>query len=475
MSDVNKNTKAKFVSGNIMKHILVMTFSSSVSLFVLFLVDLVDMFFISQLGEVALASAIGFAGTILFFTTSISIGLAIASGALVSKNLGAGKEEDAKGYAYSVFVLGFAFSIVIAFIIWVFVPDLLRLLGANGDALKYASDYLRIIIPSMPILILAMGANATIRALGFAKQSMIVMVSGALVNAILDPIFIFGLDMGIHGAAVASVFARLTMFGFGYYYLMHKHQFITSLSLSDLMSRVKVVLFIAIPAILTNVATPIGNAYVLSVMSDFGDSAVAGMSVIARIIPFAFVSVFALSGAIGPIIGQNFGAKLYTRVRECFQMSLYFSIVYSLIITLILVLSSNVITGVFKLQGEASELVRFFCLWISLSFIFNGLQFICNSAFNNIGYAKYSTIANFSKATLGTIPFVYIGAQITGPKGVLVGQAIGAIAVSLMTYFVYRRVLTSIESGDVDHQRLINKDDGFKKRHPSWPFSRHSG
>lgn len=125
--------QAKFLEGSLMRHITVMSLTASVGLMAVFVVDFVDMIFISMLGKAELAAAIGYAGAILFFTGSFGIGMAIACGALVARALGAGDGDLARRRATSSLILGFAFGAVFAALIWVFVPDLVSLLGATGE------------------------------------------------------------------------------------------------------------------------------------------------------------------------------------------------------------------------------------------------------------------------------------------------------------------------------------------------------
>ena len=172
---------------------------------------------------------------------------------------------------------------------------------------------------------------------------------------------------------------------------------------------------VAVPAILTNIATPIGNAYIMYTLSDFGDSAVAGYSIIGRIMPVAFCLVFAISGAVGPIIGQNHGAHLYDRVRQVIRKSFVIICLYSVIVSLILFAIKNQIVSIFNADGQAANLIILFCIWVAILTIFRGFLFVANAAFNNLGRAKYSTIMNFGKATIGTIPFVITEQNIMVP------------------------------------------------------------
>ncbi|GAL09542.1 multidrug and toxin extrusion (MATE) family efflux pump YdhE/NorM homolog [Vibrio astriarenae] len=218
--------EAKFTQGSTMKHILVMSGAGSIGLMALFVVDLVDMLFISMLGQDELAAAVGFAGTLVFFSTSISIGTSIAMGALVSKSLGAKRHLEAQRISISTMMTALLISCTVSVIVYIFIPELLSLIGAKGYAAERAEAYLRILIPSGPLVAVGMAAGAGLRAAGDAKRSMWATLAGGIVNAILDPIFIFALEMNVEGAAWASVIARFTVFYFSVAPLVRVHNLV---------------------------------------------------------------------------------------------------------------------------------------------------------------------------------------------------------------------------------------------------------
>ncbi len=437
--------QAKFVKGSIFKHILVMSSTNAIGLTALFLVDLIDLFFISLLGEVKLAAAIGYAGTLSFFTTSIAIGISIAMSALVSRSIGQKDREKAKRFAINIAVFGFLLTSLFSAVMWYFIPELLALLGATDDTLTYATSYLRILVPSLPFLCLAMNMGAALRAVGDAKKAMYSTLTGGAVNAIFDPIFIFALGMGLEGAAIASVLARFAVLAVGFYGAHFQHRLIGQFHWEDFKQDIRPIVAIAGPGILTNIATPFGNAYVTAEIAQFGDGYVAGWAVVGRILPVAFGMIFALSGAIGPIIGQNYGANLFDRVRATLNDSLKFVTLYVLTAAMCLAFAQELIISAFGVGDQGASIVRLFCQAIAVSFVFSGGQFIANASFNNLGFASYSTLLNVGKSTLGTIPFVYFGALWYGPSGVLYGQALGTMIFGILAVIIAYRLIAKIE------------------------------
>ncbi|MCG9697072.1 MATE family efflux transporter [Shewanella sp. Isolate11] len=442
-------SKAKFVEGDIMRHIWVMSSTAAIGISALFVVDLLDIFFLSLLGEQELAAAVGYAGSISFFITSIGIGLSIALGALVSRAIGAKELALAKRLLLNCAVVSLVVSVFVAIVVSFSIPQLLALVGASGKTAELAADYLYILVPSMPVICLAMALGAALRAVGDAKLSMMSTLCGGGVNLVFDPIFIFLLAMGIEGAALASVLARFAVLFVSAYGVFVKHKLIGRFEFPALKQDLKPIFAVAGPAMMTNIATPIGNVVVTRAIADFGDSFVAAWAVLGRLTPVAFGMIFALSGAIGPIVGQNFGARQFERVRESLTKAIQFCAAYVVCLSVCLFILKEQIIVIFAMQGEGAELIRFFCNYIAVFFVFSGALFVANASFNNLGKAKYSTLFNVGKATLGTIPFVYYGAQWGGVEGVLVGQVIGSILFGTLGVWTAYRLVDKVQNSPV--------------------------
>jgi putative MATE family efflux protein len=427
---------AKFVEGSLMRHIIVMSSTSAVGLVSIFLVDLLDMWFISLLGDSRLVAAIGFATTLTFFATSISIGTSIAAGALVSKCLGSKDRKLAKEYATNTLIIASIVSVLCVIIMLLSMDTLLGLLGAKGYVAQVAKTYLVIVMPASVLLAVGLGASAALRATGDAKGSMMSTLSGGAVNAVLDPILIFSLGLGVTGAAIASVFARLAVFSYAISRAHFKHRLLARPSAKSFKLCRRHILNIAFPAMITNMATPFSNAYVTSAIAVYGNSYVAGYAVIGRLVPVCFGFLFSLSGAIGPILGQNFGAGMWDRLERALKDSLVIIIIFSFAVSFLLWFWQDSIINLFKLDLQASDIVSLFCTFIAITFIFNGMLFVSNAAFNNLGSPRLASALNVGKATIGTVPFVILGSQYWGAGGVLIGQAAGSILFGLLAYRV---------------------------------------
>lgn len=448
-AEPDPDTTPRFVTGSTMRHTLVMTATGSIGLVAIFIVDFANLFYISQLGETELAAAIGYAGTLMFFVTSAAIGTTIGITALVSRALGAGDKEKAKAQAATGLMFIFGLISIISIGCYLFLDPLLRGLGASGLTLEVAIGFLRIVIPSMPLLALGMAMSGLLRAVGDAKRAMYVTLGAGIAAAIMDPFFIFFLDMGVNGAAVSTTLSRVALLGMGIHGAMRVHDLVGRPNLPNFQAQIGGLIGIALPAILTNVATPVGNAIITRAIAPYGDDAVAGWAIVGRIIPVAFGAIFALSGAVGPILGQNYGAGRIDRVQRAFMDSLILILVYTIVVWGILFVARGPIIVLFDADGDAAALVTLFCTYVAAAFIFNGALFVANASFNNLGYATYSTVFNWGRATLGTLPFVWLGAQLEwgggGAQGVLIGQALGSVVFGLAAVVTAYYVMQKLE------------------------------
>jgi putative MATE family efflux protein len=418
----------KFTHGSTLRHVVVMTATGSVGLMAIFIVDFLNLFYIALLGQAELAAAIGYAGTLLFFTVSLCIGISISGTALVSRALGARRRGEARRLATSSLVFMAAVTLVLTLATLPLLSPLLTLFGATGRAHEIAWRFLLIVMPTTPLMGLGMACAGLLRAVGDAKRAMYVTLSGGLITAVFDPLLIFGLELGVDGAAITSIFARLGLIAIGFNGCVRIHNLLARPDVRAAIADARSLSGIAVPAVLANIATPFGNAIVTAAVARYGDSAVAGYAVIGRIIPLAFGAIFALAGSIGPILGQNLGAERYDRVRRTLLDGMTFTTVYCIAMCLVLVVLRESIVKVFGATGEGAELIRFFCIYIAPSWIVVGWLFVANAGFNNLGFPTWSTVFNWGRATVGTIPFVYFGATQFGAAGVLAGQALGAVA-----------------------------------------------
>lgn len=416
----------KFVTGSLLRHIAVMAGTGAVGLVAIFSVDLINLLYISMLGDQDISAAVGFVGVVGFFHLSIYIGVMIGMVATLSRRIGARQLDEARALASSAMAWVVILSVLLAGLNLLFLDPLLRLLGAQGRVLELAHGFLVITLPSTVLLGMGMACTAILRSVGDARRSMFITLIPAVVTAVLDPLFIFGLHLGLTGAALVLLIARCVLVSVGLYGAVKVHRLLIPVRRERLLRDGRTLAAVAGPAVLTNLATPVGTAFVTHSIASFGASAVAGQATIERLTPVAFGVIYSLSGAVGPVLGQNLGAKQFDRVRKGLRASLYFMVLAVLTGWLLLAVAQNPLVQLFALEGSAANMVHAFCSWIAGSFLFMGALFVANAAFNNLGKPLWSTGFNWARATLGTIPFAWWGAQ-HGPVQVLAGQAAGAL------------------------------------------------
>jgi putative MATE family efflux protein len=417
---------ATFTQGSILRHTLIMTATGSIGMIAIFLVDFLSLLYVSWLGRTELKAAVGFATQLLFFPVSINIGLAIAITATVSRALGAGDREEARRLAASGLLQATLVSGAVAILALAFAGPLLDTLGARGETLVVAQRFLLITLPGNVPLALGMCLSGVLRAVGDARRAMYVTLAGGLLTAVVDPLLIFGFRWGVDGAALSTLLSRFAFLAVGLRGAVFVHRLIALPRLDTALADLRLNMRIALPAILTNLATPVGNAYALHVFARFGDAAVAASAVIDRIVPLAFGVLFALTGAVGPIFGQNYGAQRFDRVRQTLIRSCMITAVYTLIVWIALALSWSAIADLFKAADDTARYIAFFCRWGISAWLFLGWLFVANAAFNNLGYPMLAMLFNWGRASLGTIPFVTLGAWLGGVEGGQLGMALGA-------------------------------------------------
>jgi putative MATE family efflux protein len=447
-----KPPDAVFTQGSTMRHVIRMTLTGSIGLMAIFLVDFLSLLYISWLKNEALTAAVGYSSVILFFLTSINIGFMIAATALTARRIGMGDRAGARRIAGSSMGWMVVASVLVLALVLPFLKPLLGLLGADGIVAETAERYLLIALPSNVLMAVGMGFSGILRAVGDANRSMYVTLSGGIVTAIVDPILIFGLGLGIDGAAICIVISRAVFALVGWHGAITVHRMVERPAAGAMLADGAAIAAIAGPTILTNIATPFATAVVARIVSDYGPWAIAANAVIDRLIPIAFGAMFALSGAVGPIMAQNWGAGRFDRMRATLRDSFIFAGLYVLFSWVVLVLCRHWIVQLFALTGPAAEGVIFFC-WISgPMWFFIGLLFTANAAFNNLGFPLYSTILNWGRATIGTIPFAWGGAKLFGYEGALAGMALGSVIFGIIAVFLAIRTITTLEKRQ--HERI---------------------
>lgn len=424
-----------------MGHVIRMTMTGAVGITFVFLVDAANLFWLAWLGDERLVAAIGFAFAIQFLSVSSGVGLMIAATALISRKIGEGHWGEARHMATSSMIITVTVQSLIALIIILFRYQLLDFAGAEGETRELAARYLLWTVPSLALMAIGLIGSAALRAHGDGKRAMYVTLTSGSVSMVVDPVLIIGLGLGLDGASIALIISRIVLTGMALRFAIGTHDLLARPSLVAVRENLKPFALIAAPALLAQMSTPAGGYLLTGVISQFGDAAVAAWAVVNRLYVMAFGGIFSLSGAIGGILGQNFGAKQYDRLWSTYRDALIFCAVYALIAWGILAVLTPVIISGFGLMAEGAEVLRAFTVIACAAQGLMGMVYVTNSAFNSLGHPNRSIIVNWGRDGLLLLPIAWWAAAVWGAPGVVYGQAIaGALAGGLAAIWAGRFV-----------------------------------
>ncbi len=460
---------ARFLTGSTMGHVIRMTATGAMGITFVFLVDAANLVWISQLGDPSLVAAIGFAYAIQFFSVSSGIGLMIAATAVMSRSIGAGDRLAARRQAGGAMAIAVAVQSGVALLIVLFRHELVALAGATGQTAELAARYLGLTIPSLPFMAVGMMASGALRAEGLGAKAMYVtLLSGALLM-LVDPVLILWMGLGLDGAAIGLFAFRLALMGLGLFFAAYQHGLIAMPDLAMARQVLRPYMAVAVPAIATQLATPAGNYFLTIVMAPFGDDAVAAWAVVGRLTVVAFGGIFALSGAIGGIFGQNYGAGLCDRLRSTYRDALLFCVLYTASAWALLLLATPAVITAFGLSGQGAEVLWAFTTIGVGGFMFIGALFVSNAAFNALGRPARSTVVNWLKDGALSWPAATLLASLYGAPGVIYGQAAAGALVGALSALWGWRFVQSLrpvppETLDLPPQRPYPNPDRYRSR-----------
>lgn len=433
--------QGRFITGSLMRHVVTMSLSGTLGLSFTFFVDFLALWWVSQLRDEAMIAAVGIAATIQFAAMSIAIGMMIGAVALVSRAIGMGERARARRIATVGIVLMVAVQTVVAALLWTFRREVLVATGAEGEMLDLGARFLTITLPSMPVIATGIACSAILRAVGDAWRSMAVTMAAGAVAVVLDPVLIYLLGWGVTGAAVSIVLARSVMMALGLRFAIRSHDILAAPAREDIVTFFRPYLAIALPAIATQLSTPFGNWILTREIAAQGESAVAGWGVVMRLSILAFGGIFALSGSIGGIIGQNSGAGRPDRVAGAYRAALTFCAGYTLVVWALMAALSEPIVASFGLSADGAAVVRAFTRLAAGAFVFTGALFVANASFNNLGRPLRSTAANWFRDGVLMFPLGAALASALGAEGVVWANALAnVIAGTVAAWLAWRYI-----------------------------------
>jgi putative MATE family efflux protein len=453
MSSTSNKHSYNLSEGSIQKSLIRMTTPMIIGMLLLFTFSLVDTLFISFLGTEALA-AISFTFPVTFTIMSLAIGLGIGASAVVGKYLGRSEYEKAKEASTVINYISLVLAAIVVAVCWFFMDSIFHLMGARESLMPTIREYMVVWFPGSIMIVCIMTGNSILRACGDTKTPSMLMAGAGLINAILDPIFIFGIGpipaMGIQGAAWATVIA----WGVCYFYLMYilviqKELVSGSLpSRPAMLSSGREMLRIGVPAAGANMMTPLAAGIMTAIAASFGDEAVAAFGVGARLEPMATLIVLAMSSSLPPLISQNFGAGKINRVEEAYRLSIKFILGWQMLVYVVLALGAGLIASTFSDDPEVIGTIKLFLWILPLGYGMQGIIILTNSSLNALHRPMSALYLSSARFFVFYVPLAYVGSQWFG----LVGFFGGALCGNLLMAAISLRTCNTAISGEQQNQ-----------------------
>lgn len=407
--------------------------------------NIIDTLFVAQLGTIPLA-AMSFTFPVAAFVISVSVGLSMGTAAVISQAYGRKDVDTVRRLATASILLGLLISVVFVIAGLTTVGPLYTALGATDQTLPLIRRYIFLWYIGIPTILMTMAAASAIRATGDTKNPGIIMVVGALLNVILDPIMIFGLfgfpRLELFGAALATVISQAITLVLALFILHVRLSMVTISWLSPraLLASWSQILDVAVPATGTNLLFPISMAFVTWLASRFGPEGVAAVGAGLRIESLAFVVVIGLAAAMVPFVGQNWGARRFDRVYEAQSSANRFTFVWGLFCWVIFVALAHPIARLFS--GDDRVIVGIVqYLWIMpAGLATQGIFLTVSSTFNAIGRPLTSATMSVLRVFIFYLPLSWLGTVLLGFPGMIGGIAVTNIITGTAAIMLFKRI-----------------------------------
>lgn len=408
--------------------------------------NFIDTIFIARLGTLELA-AITFTFPIVFLIIGVSMGMGMGASAVISKAYGENNLEKVKKLTTDGIVISFLSALIFVIIGLIFFEEVFLMMGASQEILPYIKEYMRIWYPGIVFITIPMVGNAAIRAIGDTKIPSLVMMIAVAINIILDPIFIFGLGfipkMGLTGAAIATLFGRFISLIICLYFLIKKYDMLdlNFRNFFKLKESFKEILYVGLPSSITNILMPVGMAIIISMVSKYGEPAVAAMGAASRVEMLTMTIFMALGSVLGPFIGQNWGAKKSDRIFAAIKHSYLFSLVWGALMFLFFYVFKEEIAIFVK---DDFEVVKYMVLFLSItpiSIAFRGVMMVVSTSLNILKKPIMATVLTILHMFIIFIPLAYYLSDIFGFIGIFWASVISAFCTSIIGYFILNKHL----------------------------------
>ncbi len=431
---------AKLTQGPVGKHLRDMTLPMLLGITTMMAQAFIDTWFLGRVGDRALA-AYSFGFPILMIVTSIAIGLGAGTSSVVARAIGSDDDRRARRLVTDSIILSFLITIVVSVTGILTITPLFRLLGAPEDMLPMIRTFMIILYAGVPLIVVGMVGMSSMRATGDTRLPSKLMIGAALLNVVLDPIFIFGVgpipSLGLNGAAVAGVIARGAAFIGTIYLLLHKLDMISFArpEWPELRRSWTDILYVGLPAAGTNAIVPAGLAVITAMIARFGPEAVAGFGVASRIESLVLVIYYAMSAVIGPFVGQNLSAGKEDRIQLSLKLCAQFCIASGLGIAAVLALLSGFLPTLFSDSEEVMRVTRLFLITAPIGYGAYGIVMVVNAAFNGLGNPMPGVVVSVTRILVLYVPLAVIGMRLYGVVGIFAAYAVANVVSGIIGYY----------------------------------------
>lgn len=406
--------------------------------------QLVDSAFIGQLGVLPLAAQ-GFTLPIQMIIIGIQVGLGIATTAVISKALGAGKERYAQQLGGLIVTMGGVGVAAIAVLLYLIREPILLLLSAPDSVLPIIDTYWVFWLVSAWVGAMLYFFYSICRSNGNTMLPGTMMMVTSLLNLVLDPIFIFTLDLGINGAAIATILS----FGFGILVVApkvtRKHWLNFDWSDLNVVKSIRSIANIMGPAMISQLLPPLSSMLATKLLASFGTAAVAAWAVGSRYEFFAIVSVLALTMSMPPMVGRLLGASKLEDIRKLVIIAVKFILGFQLLIAAITWLSAKPLAALMTSEQQVTEILSWHLLIVPFSLGPLGICMLMVSISNALGKAYTALTISALRLFAFFLPCLWLGAQLGGLQGLFWGGVFGNILAGASAWFTYQRALKQVE------------------------------
>ncbi|MGL5949178.1 MAG: MATE family efflux transporter [Aeromonas sp.] len=416
--------------------------------------NLVDTFFIGQLGTQALA-AVSLTFPVTFIVTSLMMGLGAGLSAQVGHALGQGHgsaQDSDKAARLTTDGVGLAWLLVSALALLgaATITPLFHWLGATRALIALIHDYMLIWYLCVPLLVLPMVGNAAIRATGDTRTPSLIMAVAGLVNGLLDPLLIFGLGpvpaFGIGGAAMATAISWLIAMLVSFYLLREREKLLLAhfSPWATLKVHWQQLWQVALPAALSNMLTPLASTVLMAQLASFGAPVLAAYGAAARLEALLLIVMMALSSVLAPFVSQNMGAGKPERAGAALLGSMRFALALQLGLAAVMWFAAPWVAGLFSREPQVIALCTFYLQWVPLSYAGQGMVMLLAAALNGVRASKVALMLNGVRLFGLLLPAAWLGGYLGQAHGVYIGILIANLSAGLIAYTYARRYFPAL-------------------------------